>query len=109
MRPRKDHRGVHLISDVLPFGRLWYGEPNAITNAIRYAKFYSRSHDAVIRVYDDAGKVIETHEQAGDFKEGWDSASQMPNNSAQFAPCSLLIAFPSEGQEIDCKMPSNYS
>jgi hypothetical protein len=26
-------------------------------------------HDAVIRVYDDAGNVIETHEQAGDFKE----------------------------------------
>jgi hypothetical protein len=28
-----------------------------------------RSHDAVIRVYDDAGNVIETHEQVGDFKE----------------------------------------
>jgi hypothetical protein len=27
------------------------------------------STDAVIRVYDDAGNVIETHEQAGDFKE----------------------------------------
>jgi hypothetical protein len=26
--------GVDLISDVLPFGRLWYGEPNAISNAI---------------------------------------------------------------------------
>jgi hypothetical protein len=25
--------------------------------------------DAVIRVYDDAGNVIETHEHAGDFKE----------------------------------------
>jgi hypothetical protein len=23
-RPRKDHRDVDLISDVLPFGRLWY-------------------------------------------------------------------------------------
>jgi hypothetical protein len=33
------------------------------------AKFYSRSHDAVIRVYDQAGKVIETHEHAGEFKE----------------------------------------
>jgi len=30
---------------------LWYGEPDAISNAIGYAKFYSRSHDAVIRVY----------------------------------------------------------
>jgi hypothetical protein len=33
--PRKDHRGVDLISDALPFGRLWYGEPNAVN----YAKF----------------------------------------------------------------------
>jgi hypothetical protein len=58
IRPRKDHRGVDLISDALPFGRLWYGEPNAITNAIGYAKFYSRSHDAVIRVFTEAGNVI---------------------------------------------------
>jgi len=40
--PRKDYRGVDLISDVLPFGRLWHGEPNAISNAIGYPKFYSR-------------------------------------------------------------------
>jgi hypothetical protein len=45
------------------------GEPDAISNAIGYAKFYSRSHDAVIRVYDEAGNVIDTHEHAGDFKE----------------------------------------
>jgi hypothetical protein len=44
-------------------------QPNAIRNALGYAKFFSRSHDAVIRVYDEAGNVIETHEQAGDFKE----------------------------------------
>jgi len=67
--PRKDHSGVDLTSDVPPFGRLWYGEPNAISNAISFAKFLSRSHDAVIRVYDAAGNVIETHEQAGEFKE----------------------------------------
>jgi hypothetical protein len=36
------------------------------------AKFSSRSHDAVIRVYDEAGNVIETHEHAGDFKETLD-------------------------------------
>jgi hypothetical protein len=30
---------------------------------------YSQSHDAVIRVYDAAGNVIETHEQTGEFKE----------------------------------------
>jgi len=35
--PRSDHRGFDLISDVLPFGRLWYDKPNAIENAISYA------------------------------------------------------------------------
>jgi hypothetical protein len=66
VRPRKDHRGVDLISDVLPFGRLWYDTP---VNAIGYAMHSSGSHDAVIRVYDDAGDVIETHEHKGQFKE----------------------------------------
>ncbi|MGZ5545254.1 MAG: hypothetical protein ACXWIU_11310 [Limisphaerales bacterium] len=37
--------GVDLISDRLPFGRPWYGEPNAISNAIDHAKFYSRLGD----------------------------------------------------------------
>ena len=69
VRPRKDKRGVDLISDALPFGRLWYGEPNAISNAIGYAPHRSGSHDAVIRVYDAAGNVIETHVHKGDFKE----------------------------------------
>jgi hypothetical protein len=40
---------------VLPFGPLWYGE----LDAIGYAKFLSRSHDAVIRVYDDAGNGLD--------------------------------------------------
>jgi hypothetical protein len=46
VRPSKDHRGVDLISDVLPFGR-----------------------HALIRVFDAAGNVIETHEHKGDFRE----------------------------------------
>jgi len=62
IRPRADRRGFELISDALPFGQLWYAEPDAVNNAIGYAKFFSRSHDAVIRVYDEAGNVIETHE-----------------------------------------------
>jgi hypothetical protein len=43
--------------------------PNAISNAISFAKFNSGSHDAVIRVYDEAGDVIETQGHAGDFRE----------------------------------------
>jgi hypothetical protein len=53
----------------LPFGRQWYGEPNAVSDAIGYAEQFSRSHDAVIRVYDDAANLIATHEHTGDFKE----------------------------------------
>jgi hypothetical protein len=66
IRPRKDHRGVDLISDALAFGRLLYTKSD---DAVDDAKFFSRSHDAVIRVYDEAGNVIEAHRHAGDFKE----------------------------------------
>jgi hypothetical protein len=38
VRQRSDKRRVNRISDALPFGRLWYGKPNAISNAIGYAK-----------------------------------------------------------------------
>ena len=66
VRPRRDHRGIDLISDAPPFGRLWYDAPD---NAIGYAMHSSRSHDAVVRVYDDAANVIETDEHKGEFKE----------------------------------------
>jgi hypothetical protein len=66
IRPRKDGRGFDLISDALPSGRLWYLE---VRQAIDYAKHQSRAHDAVIHVYDVAGKLIEVHRHKGDFKE----------------------------------------
>jgi hypothetical protein len=68
VRPRKDHRGLDLISDVLRFGQLWYDGPQAVANAIGYAEYCRRSHHAVIRVYDEGGNVIETHEHAGRFQ-----------------------------------------
>jgi len=61
--------GVDLSSAVLPFGRLWYAEPNAVSNAIGYARHRSRAHRVVIRVYDAAGAVIEPREHASKFKE----------------------------------------
>jgi hypothetical protein len=54
---------------VLPFGRLRYDGLDAINNPVGFAKFFSRSHPAVIRVYDEAGNVIETHKHKGEFKE----------------------------------------
>ncbi len=58
IRSRADKCGVDVISDALPFSPVWYAGPNAISNAIGYANFFSRSHNAVIRVYDEAGNVI---------------------------------------------------
>ena len=52
LRPRKDKRGFDLISDALPFGRLWYLE---VRQAIDFAKHQSPSHDVVIHIYDAAG------------------------------------------------------
>jgi len=66
VRARKDRRGFDLISDALPFGRLWYEKAD---HAISYAQHRSRSADALIRVYDNGGNVIETHEHKGDFRE----------------------------------------
>jgi hypothetical protein len=41
-------------------------------DAIGYAEFCNRSHDPVIRVYDEAGNVIETHEhkESGAWRKG---------------------------------------
>jgi len=46
-------------------------EAVASGDTIGYAMHYSRSHDAVIGVYDAAGNVIDRHAQsAGEFKGG---------------------------------------
>jgi hypothetical protein len=66
VRPRKDHRSVDLISAALQFGRLYYTK---LADAVEYAKFFSRSHHAVIRVQNEVGNMIATHEHAaGEFK-----------------------------------------
>ena len=57
------------MSDVLPFGRLWYDGSSAVSKTIGYAEHRSRSHGAVIRVYDSAGNGLETHEHKGDLEE----------------------------------------
>jgi hypothetical protein len=67
VRPRADKHGVDLIGDALRFGPLWYAGANSVSNAIGFAKFFSRSHHAVISVYDEAGNVIEAHEHVGDL------------------------------------------
>jgi hypothetical protein len=55
-----------LISEALPFGRLWYLDVDA---AIGFAKFYSRSHPAELRVLNASGAVIDVQTWTGDFRE----------------------------------------
>ncbi len=69
VRPRKDRDGFDLISDRLRGGPIWYAGPDAVRNAVAYAKYrsHSRSHRAIIRVFDESDTAIETHEFASDF------------------------------------------
>jgi hypothetical protein len=108
VRPRKDHRDVDLISDVLPFGQLWYAEPGAVSNAVGYALHRTRSNDAVIRVYDEAGNLIKTHEHVGEFKEWRSDVFPVPKRR-MIRHNFFLSTSPWEGQEIGCKMRCNYS
>ena len=48
---------------------LFWTKAGIASAAVDYAKQNSRSHGAVIRVFNEPGKVIETHKHADDFKE----------------------------------------
>ena len=63
VRPRKDRDGFDLISKLFRYGPIWYAGPDAIRNAIAYAKFrsHSRSQRAIIRVMDDSGAIVQMH------------------------------------------------
>jgi hypothetical protein len=69
VRSCKDRLGVHLISDVLPYRCALLSGKDAVADAIDYANLFSGSHAAVIRVYNAAGKLIETHEHKAISKE----------------------------------------
>ena len=70
IRPREDRRGVNLISARLPYGALWYGEPNAVENAASYAVFNAGSEPAEIRIVDPGGTIVETHSYTPEQAEG---------------------------------------
>ena len=62
IRPSKFQHTFDLISNVLPLGRSGgFFDAGA---AVHQAKSYSGSHPFVIRVYDEAGNVLETHEHS---------------------------------------------
>ena len=64
VRPRTDREGIDLISELFRYGPIWYAGPDAVRNAIAYAKYrsHSRSQRAIIRVLDDSGAVVQMHE-----------------------------------------------
>jgi len=64
VRPRQDREGMDLISELFRYGPIWYAGPDAVRNAIAYAKYrsHSRSQRAIIRVLDDSGAVVQMHE-----------------------------------------------
>jgi hypothetical protein len=64
VRPRQDRDGFDLISKLFRYGPIWYAGPDAVRNAIAYAKYrsHSRSQKAIIRVLDHSGAVVQMHE-----------------------------------------------
>ena len=65
IRPRNGRDGFDLINDRLRYGPIWYAGPDAVRRAVAYAKYRSRSrsHRAIIRVFNEEGNVTETHAQ----------------------------------------------
>jgi hypothetical protein len=63
VRPRKDKRGVDLISDVLSHGELWYHDDSA---AISYAKWNSRVKGCKIDVLNETGEIVKTERIEGE-------------------------------------------
>ena len=60
IRPRKDGCGFDLMSDELRRGPIWYSGPDAVRNAVAYAKYrsLSRSRRAIIRVLDHSEEGV---------------------------------------------------
>ena len=54
IRPRKDGDGFDLICDWLGYAPIWYAGPDAVRNAVVYAKYHSwsRSCRTIIRVFE---------------------------------------------------------
>jgi hypothetical protein len=75
--PRKDRRGVNLISDALPFGRLCHEQAS---DALAWAKFYSRSHDG------DAHR----QQKMRDYEACHRAAAQMSSSTTLTARCECV-------------------
>ena len=66
VRQRKDRRGIDLIGERLPLGVLWFEGPDAIEDAVNYARSFSYPHPATIRVLNESRTLAVTLELADD-------------------------------------------
>lgn len=82
------------LQDVLPFGPLWYGYPNAIHNAFNYAAFFSRSRPEEIQVLDATGRESPRHARNRRFREPWFNTTGACE--AQAAPHQLSRSYPGQ-------------
>jgi hypothetical protein len=67
IRPRKDRRGIDVIGERLPLGVLWFEGPDAIKDAVNYARSFSYPRPATIRVLNESRTLAVTLELADDF------------------------------------------
>jgi hypothetical protein len=77
IRPRKDRRGIDLISERLPLGVLWFEGADAIEDAVNYAKRFSYPHAAIIRVLNASGTLTMTLELADDFSRAVNTSGRL--------------------------------
>ena len=66
IRPRKDRRGLDLISERLPLGVLWFEGADANEDAVNYARAFSYPRPVIIRVFDESGMFAVTLESTDD-------------------------------------------
>ena len=89
VRPRKDRRGIDLIGERLPLGVLWFEGPDAIKDAINYARFFSQPHPAIVRVLDESGTLAVTLESADDFSRAVNISASPPRPCFMSSPKSI--------------------
>ena len=76
IRPRKDGRGLDLISERLPLGVLWFEGADAIEDAVNYARAFSYPHPAIIRVLNESRMFAVTLESVDDFSRAVDISAR---------------------------------
>ena len=95
VRPRKDRRGIDLIGEWLPLGVLWFEGPDAIKDAVKYARSFSYPHPAIIRLLDESGTLAETLESSDHFSRAV-NISARPFRPSLMSSSKIIARFKEE-------------